>query len=117
MPTFHWLLVGFFSVMLVLLAVSTRRRRASTQEVEEEPKQECSLCGREDREQAFIERQFMSGYHHHLCGSCVAEMHGEAHGRDILPHELPQPLPQEAPDGQSSGHAPESPQDVEELSV
>jgi hypothetical protein len=89
MPVFHWVLVSFFALVLVLLAVSTRRRRASTEEAEEAPMQECSLCGREDHEQAFIARQFMSGYHHHLCGPCVAELHGEALGREILPQGSP----------------------------
>ena len=88
MPTFHCFVVGFFAVMLLLLAVSSRRRRALTEDADEEPMQECSLCGREGGEDAFVERQFMSGYHHHLCGSCVAELHGEASSLDILPQDV-----------------------------
>ncbi|MAF09299.1 hypothetical protein CMK11_02515 [Candidatus Poribacteria bacterium] len=88
MPIFHWCVVGFFALMLLLLAASSRRRRAATEDDEAEQMQECSLCGREDRTEAFVERQFMSGYHHHLCGSCVAELHGEAGSRDILPQDV-----------------------------
>ena len=88
MPIFHWCLVGFFALILGLLAISRRRARALDAGVAEDPKAECSLCGREDGQAAFIERQFMSGYHHHLCGSCVAEMHGEVTSRDLLPQDV-----------------------------
>jgi hypothetical protein len=88
MPIFHWCLVGFCALMLGLLAASRRRERAQSDDADEETRQECSLCGREDGAEAFVERQFMSGYHHHLCGSCVAELHGEATSRDLVPQDV-----------------------------
>lgn len=88
MPLFHWCLVAFFALMLGLLAVSRRRERGQNGDAGEQPRHECSLCGREDGAEAFLERQFMSGYHHHLCGACVAGLHDEATSRDLVPKDV-----------------------------
>ena len=88
MLIFHWCVLGFFALTLVSLAVSTRRRRAVHGEAEAAAQRECSLCGREDDPEIFVERQFMSGYHHHLCGACVADLHDEVTRRELLPQDV-----------------------------